>query len=312
MEATGRHDVGMRTYGFLGLGSMGAPMAVNLAKYCSAKGDRLLVWNRSPGRSGAAVAAGAINSGSPADLAAASEVVVVMLPDLPQLVELTDGPVQLLSGVRHPTVLAVCSSISPQTVRSYAEHAARLTDGLVQVIDAPVSGGTEGATDGKLAIMVGGDEAAITTAWPALTAMGTTVRHLGPIGSGALAKACNQMVVAATMIALSEACVLAESAGVDVAGLLDVLAGGFAGSRVLEVKTDNLTSGTYVPTGQAVYMMKDLGFVHAEAQHTGVTVAQADLSLDIYRDVADAGLGGEDVSVVHKLIRSRAPLNQGH
>jgi 2-hydroxy-3-oxopropionate reductase len=142
--------------------------------------------------------------------------------------------------------------------------------------------------------------------------MGTTVRHLGPIGSGALAKACNQMVVAATMIALSEASVLAESAGVDVAALLDVFAGGFASSRVLEVKTDNLTTGTYFPTGQAVYMIKDLGFVHAEAQHTGVRVAQADLSLDIYRDVADAGLGGEDLSVVHKLIRGRTPLSQGH
>jgi 2-hydroxy-3-oxopropionate reductase len=291
---------------------MGTPMAVNLAKYCSAQGDRLLVWNRSPGRSGATVTAGATTSGSPADVVAASEVVVVMLPDLPQLAELTDGPVQLLSAVRHPTVLAVCSSISPQAVRSYAEHAARLTDGLVHVIDAPVSGGTEGAADGTLAIMAGGDEAAIATAWPVLTAMGTTVRHLGPIGSGALAKACNQMVVAATMIALSEASVLAESAGVDVAGLLDVLAGGFASSRVLEVKTDNLTSGRYVATGQARYMIKDLGFVHAEAQHTGVTLAQAELSLNIYRDVADAGLGGADMSVVHKLIRGRARPDKHH
>ena len=118
------------------------------------------------------------------------------------------------------------------------------------------------------------------------------------------------MVVAATMIALSEASVLAESAGVDVAGLLDVLAGGFAASRVLEVKTDNLTSGRYVATGQATYMIKDLGFVHAEAQHTGATVAQAELSLNIYRDIADAGLGGEDMSVVHKLIRNRARLDE--
>lgn len=100
----------------------------------------------------------------------------------------------------------------------------------MQVIDAPVSGGTEGATEGTLAIMAGGSEAAVAQAWPALTAMGTTVRHLGPIGSGALAKACNQMVVAATMIALAEATVLAESALVSVPGLLDVPAGGFAGS----------------------------------------------------------------------------------
>ena len=308
-SATCRHDVRVKTYGFLGLGSMGTPMAVQLADHCSAQGARLLVWNRSPGRDGAVIAAGATAAGDPAALIAACEVVVVMLPDLPQLIELTDGPAQLLSGVRNPTVLAVCSSVSPQAVRSYAEHAAELTDGLVQVIDAPVSGGTEGATEGTLAIMVGGSEAAVAQAWPALTAMGTTVRHLGPIGSGALAKACNQMVVAATMIALSEASVLAESAGVSVAGLLDVLAGGFAGSRVLEVKTENLTSATYLPTGKAVYMIKDLGFVQTEAHLTGAAIAQAALSLDIYRAVAEAGLGDQNMSVVHALIRRRAGVS---
>jgi 2-hydroxy-3-oxopropionate reductase len=242
----------------------------------------------------------------PAALVAASDVVVVMLPDLPQLRELTDGPAGLLGGVRRPTVLAVCSSVSPQAVRVYAEHAAALTGGLVQVIDAPVTGGTEGAAEGSLAIMVGGPDDAVSAAWPALTAMGTTVRHLGPIGSGALAKACNQMVVAATLIALSEASVLAESSGVDVGGLLDILAGGFGASRVLEVKRPNLVSGTYSPTGKAVYMAKDLGFVQAESRLTGTPVPQASLSLELYRAVAEAELGEQDVSVVHALIRERA------
>jgi 2-hydroxy-3-oxopropionate reductase len=293
----------MRTYGFLGLGAMGTPMAVHLANYCSAQGDRLLVWNRSPGRAAAVTAAGATVVTDPRAMVAQCQVIVVMLPDLPQLLELTDGPTQLLSGAEQPTVLVVCSSVSPQGVRSFAEHAAELTNGLVQVIDAPVSGGTEGATGGTLAIMAGGADSSVAVAWPALTAMGTTVRHLGPIGSGALAKACNQMVVAATMIALSEASVLAESAGVSVEGLLDVLAGGFAASRVLEVKTQNLTSNTYAPTGKAIYMVKDLGFVQAESELTGAPTAQAALSLDIFRAVADAGLGDQDLSVVHALIR---------
>jgi 2-hydroxy-3-oxopropionate reductase len=152
--------------------------------------------------------------------------------------------------------------------------------------------------------MAGGSEVAV--AWPALTAMGTTVRHLGPVGSGSLAKACNQMVVAATMIALSEACVLAESADVDVAGLLEVLAGGYAASRVLEAKKDNLISRTYSPAGKATYMVKDLGFVRPEAQHTGATVEQAQLSLDTFTAVDEAGLGEQDMSVVHQLIRQRA------
>ena len=298
-----RDDVGMSTYGFIGLGSMGTPMAVHLADFCSATGDRLLVWNRSPGRDATVIAAGATAATDPRAMVAQCQVVVVMLPDLPQLLELIDGPTQLLAGIEQPTVLAICSSVSPQGVRTFAAHTAELTNGLPQVIDAPVSGGPEGALEGTLAIMAGGTDDAVTTAWPALTAMGTTVRHLGPIGSGELAKACNQMVVAATMIALSEASVLAESAGVSVQGLLEVLAGGFAASRVLEVKTQNLISNTYAPTGKAIYMLKDLAFVRAESELTGARTTQAALSLEFFQAVADANLGDQDLSVVHALIR---------
>jgi 2-hydroxy-3-oxopropionate reductase len=296
----------MATHGFIGLGSMGAPMAGRLAVRCAERGDRLLVWNRSSGRDATVLTAGAEAAPDPAQLAAACDIVVVMLPDLRQLIELTDGPAGLLADVRTPTVLVICSSISPQGARDYAAHASELTGGLVQVVDAPVSGGPEGASTGTLAIMAGGSEAAVAAAWPVLTSMGTTVRHLGPIGSGSLAKACNQMVVAATMIALSEASVLAESAGVDVAGLLDVLGGGYASSRVLEVKKHNLISRTYTPAGKAEYMVKDLQFVQSEATLTGARIGQAELSLATFTAVADAGLGDQDMSVVHHLIRQRA------
>ena len=296
----------MKTYGFIGLGSMGAPMATQLAAHCAERGDQLLVWNRSAGRDAPVLALGARVASDPADLVAGCDVVVVMLPDLPQLIELTDGHAKLLSGVQTPTVLVICSSISPESARSYAAHAAELTGGLAQVVDAPVSGGLEGASTGTLAIMAGGSEAAVAAAWPALTAMGGTVRHLGPIGSGSLAKACNQMVVAATMIALSEASVLAESAEVDVAGLLDVLAGGYAASRVLEVKRENLIARSYSPAGKAAYMVKDLGFVRSESHRTGVEVEQAELSLATFTAVAKAGLGEQDMSVVHRVIRDRA------
>jgi 2-hydroxy-3-oxopropionate reductase len=300
----------MKTYGFLGLGSMGAPMAAQLASRCAERGDRLLVWNRSRGREADLLAEGAEVAHDTAQLLTDCDVVVVMLPDLAQLIELTDGPAKLLSAVRTPTVLVICSSISAEGARTYANHAAELTEGLVQVIDAPVSGGPEGANAGTLAIMVGGTDAAVAAAWPALTAMGSTVRHLGAIGAGSLAKACNQMVVAATMIALSEASVLAESAGVDAAGLLDVLSGGYAASRVLEVKRDNLISRTYAPTGKAAYMVKDLEFVRSEAQLTGARVEQAELSLATFIAAAEAGMGEDDMSVVHRLIRRQARIER--
>jgi 2-hydroxy-3-oxopropionate reductase len=300
------HDGAMATYGFVGLGSMGAPMALQLAARCAERGDRLLVWNRSSGRDAAVLAAGAEAAPDPARLAAACDVVVVMLPDLRQLIELTDGPAGLLADIRSPTVLVICSSVAPDGARDYAAHASELTGGLVQVVDAPVSGGPEGAGTGTLAIMAGGSADAVAAAWPALVSMGTTVRHLGPIGSGSLAKACNQMVVAATMIALSEASVLAESAGVDVAGLLDVLGGGYASSRLLEVKKDSLISRTYAPAGKAEYMVKDLQFVRAEAARTGAALSQAELSLATFTAASDAGLGDQDMSVVHHLIRQRS------
>jgi 2-hydroxy-3-oxopropionate reductase len=301
----------MTTYGFIGLGSMGAPMATQLAAHSVERGDRLLVWNRTRAREATVLGEGAIAAGDPAELVAVADVVVVMLPDLPQLLDLTDGPAKLLSHVQSPTVLAICSSVSPADARAFAEHASVLTDGLVQVIDAPVSGGPEGAKAGTLAIMVGGSDEAVASAWPALTAMGGTVRHLGAIGAGSLAKACNQMVVAATIIALSEASVLAESAGVDVAGLLDVLAGGYAASRLLQVKAENLASQTYSPAGKAAYMVKDLGFVRSEAERTGARVDQADLSLATFAAVDAAGLGEEDMSVVHRVIRERVRPHVG-
>lgn len=296
------------TYGFLGLGSMGSPMAGHLADHCRTSDGTLLVWNRSPGRYPAVVAKGARTVDRAAELAEGADVVFVMLPDLPDLEQLTDGPEQLLAGVTSTTVLVICSSVSPAGVRAYAEHVRAISSGLVRVVDAPVSGGAEGAQAATLAVMVGGAEDDVAKAWDALGAMASTVRHLGDLGAGSLAKACNQMVVAATMVALSEATVLAESAGLSVPGLLEILAGGFGNSRVLEVKTPHLIAGSYRPTGVARYMVKDLGFVQVEAARTGAPVRQAMLSAELFADVVAAHLGDLDVSVVHGLIRATAGL----
>jgi 2-hydroxy-3-oxopropionate reductase len=298
----------MTEYGFIGLGSMGSAMAAHLADFCRNGGDHLRVWNRSAGRDADLVGRQATVATTPQELVGRSDVVFVMLPDLAQLTELTDGSAQLLGAVTTPTVLTICSSVSPQGVRTYAEHAAGLTGGLVTVVDAPVSGGVDGAKEASLAIMAGGSDEDIATIWAPLNAMGRTIRHVGPVGAGSLSKACNQMVVAATLVAISEAAVLAESAGLSVPAFLDILAGGFGASRVLEVKRPNFVSNSYEPTGLAKYMVKDLDFVRTEALLTGTPVRQADLSAELFGEVIEAGLGDDDVSVVHGLIRARAGL----
>lgn len=298
----------MTVYGFLGLGMMGAPMAQNLADAAGARGDRLLVWNRTPGRDRAAVARGAERVEEPADLLAAADVAVVMLPDLVQLRDLVDGPAGILSKVSSRTVLVVGSTVSAAAAREFAEHVSGSTHGRVSVIDAPVSGGPEGAAAGTLSIMVGGADEDVALARPALDAMGTTVRHVGAVGAGSLAKACNQMVVSATMVAIAEAATLAEAAGVDVRALLDVLGGGLANSRVLELKGDNMVSHTYGTAGLARYMSKDLEFVRQAVEATGVRLDQAALSRSIFDAVDAAGLGDQDMSVVQALVRQRSGL----
>ena len=287
---------------------MGAPMASSLAATAVAAGDRVLVWNRTPGHARSAVDNGAERCAEAAELAARSEVVIAMLPDLVQLEELVFGPAHLLAAVTRRTVLVVCSSVSPSGVREFADRVAEASDGLVGVVDAPVSGGPEGARAASLAIMAGGSADDVAAAWPALSAMGGLVRHLGPIGAGSLAKVCNQMVVAATMIALSEATALAEAAGLNTEGLLDVLGAGYASSRLLEVKRGNLIDRDYAPAGLARYMVKDLGFAAAESAPLQAELAQTELSRSLFTQLTAAGWGDEDMSVVHRIVRARCGL----
>lgn len=293
----------MKTFGFLGLGTMGAPMAENLAAAVVAGGDQLLVWNRTAGRDVTVCRRGGERVTDPVELVGRCDVVIMMLPDLAQINELSFGAPAVLREPVNRTVLVVCSSVSPDAIREYGERVYAQTAGLVTVVDAPVSGGPEGAADASLAIMVGGDDESIAVAWPALLAMGQTVRHLGPLGAGSLAKACNQMVVAATMIALSEACTMAEFAGLDVDALLTVLAAGYAGSQVLDAKREYLLHQSYPARGKARYMLKDLDSVARESARLALSLAQSALSHTLFADVVAADLGDQDMSVVHQMIR---------
>lgn len=293
--------------GFVGLGAMGAPMAGHLVRSLDHPGD-LHVTARRPAASAALVDAGATWHDTPRGLGAHCDVVLLMVPDLPDVEAVLEGPDGLLAGVRSPTLLVICSTVSPDGVRALDARLRALTDGLVHVVDAPVSGGVEGAEDATLSIMVGGSPDDVAAAIPVLRAVGHPV-HLGPLGAGQVAKACNQMIVAATVMALAEATVVAERAGLDVAAMLDLLGGGYAGSRILEVKKRAFVEHDHSPSGAARYMVKDLGFATDEARRSGTGTPQLDVLRAVFTDLTAAGLGDQDTAVAQAWVEGLHPAS---
>jgi 2-hydroxy-3-oxopropionate reductase len=291
--------------GFIGLGLMGAPMAGNLL----ASGRRVEGWNRSDGPFGAFEAAGGRRVGSLADLAVL-DTVVFMLPDLP-MIEDAAAPILAAWGAEPPTGrkrLVVMSSVSPVAVKRFGVAVDAATGGRAVVVDAPVSGGRQGAVDGTLAIMVGAEPEDFAELEPLFRAMGTSVVRLGPLGAGSLAKACNQLIVGTTAAALAEAAVLAEAQGLDVEALFGVLSGGLAGSRVMDQLAPRMVARNYAPTGPSKFMLKDLRFVEAAGVEASAALPLASSALAIYCDLVSEGLGDEDLAVVHELARRRSGL----
>jgi 2-hydroxy-3-oxopropionate reductase len=292
-------STGLPSVGVIGLGVMGAPMTRNLL--AAAPSGKVSVYGRTQAKLAGLVAAGATAVPTPRELAEASEMVLVVLPDLPDLEGLLDGPDGLLAGVRRRTVLVVSSTVSPAGVRALAARLDEGTGGLLRVVDAPVSGGEDGAVAGTLSIMVGGDPADCEFVRPVLATMGTPVR-LGPLGAGQTAKACNQMIVAATMLALGEAAVIAERSGLDLAALLELLGGGYAGSRMLESRKQRLVEKDHSPSGAAKFMLKDLGFAAAAADETATATRQLPALRAAFAELVERGHGDEDISVVQAYI----------
>lgn len=284
---------------------MGLPMAANLAE----AGFDVLAWNRSRPPLDAAVAAGCRAADRPAQVTGAARVVLTMLPDLPQVRALLD---ELLAGPGSggADTLVVMGTVSPVAVRALAEE---LRPRGIEVVDAPVSGGVTGARDASLSIMAGGTADAVERVRPYLAAMGSTVRRMGDIGAGSLAKACNQLVVAGTLVALAEAVVLGERGGLEPAALLDVLAGGLAASEVLTQKRRHLADGDFTPSGPARYLHKDLGFVLHSAADADITLPLSATVAALYAAIDSGGLGDLDNSVVLRLLREgRLPSPDSH
>jgi 3-hydroxyisobutyrate dehydrogenase-like beta-hydroxyacid dehydrogenase len=285
--------------GVLGLGAMGLPMAERLL----AAHGQLLFHSRSPRPS--LVAAGATQVDSVRELASRADVLLAILPDLPQLAEHLDGPDGLLAA-RGDLLLMIGSTSSAPGVRALAERLDAATGGRIHVVDSPVSGGADGAAAGRLSIMLGGDSDDCARAATVLAPCGTAV-HLGPLGAGEVAKACNQMVVAATILALGEASVLAERSGIDLATLWQLLGGGYAGSNLLQSRKDKLVSGDDSPSGIAAYMVKDLRYANDVAVATGTEPVLLPALRAAFDEIVESGLGDRDIAVTRRLVAERGP-----
>jgi 2-hydroxy-3-oxopropionate reductase len=288
--------------GVIGLGNMGLPMLQHLvaASVSNDAGPGVVVTARSADRAQRAVDAGAVFVETPLALAAVCTLVILMVPDLAQVDDVLFGAAGLAAS-DSDLVVVVCSSVSPVGLRDVDRRLRSETAGRMRLVDAPVSGGTEGAHAGTLSIMVGGSDEDVARAIPVLSACGRPV-HLGGLGAGEVAKACNQLIVAATMAAIAEASVIVEREGLELNAVLSLLEGGYAGSRVLETKRERLVARDYTPTGVAKFMVKDLGFAAAAADATGTATPTLDAVRATFVGLTEAGLGDEDLCVVHRYI----------
>jgi 2-hydroxy-3-oxopropionate reductase len=279
----------MTDIAFIGLGIMGSPMAVHLAK----AGNAVAGYNRSPEKAAPLVAAGGRAAESIADAVRNADVICVMVPDSPDVQQVLAGEGGVFDSARPPALIIDFSTIRPDVT---AELARQARDKGFRMLDAPVSGGEAGAVDASLSIMVGGDTADFEAARPVFDVVGKTIVHVGPSGSGQTVKAANQLIVAANIQALAEAVVFLEAYGVDTAAALEVLGGGLAGSKVLDAKRDNMLSRSFKPGFRIELHHKDLGIVTAAAREAGVVVPVGGLVAQLMASAKAVGDGGLDHS----------------
>ncbi len=287
------------TVGFIGLGIMGKPMAKNLME----AGYDLVVNNRSPEKAEELAGEGATAAATPREVAEGCDVVITMLPDSPQVEEVLAGEDGVFEGVREGALIVDMSTISPVVTESLAKGAKEKGASL---LDAPVSGGDVGAIEGTLSIMVGGSEEDFERAKPLFEVMGKTVTHVGPTGAGQVTKAANQIVVALTIEAVSEALVLGSKGGVAPEKILDVLGGGLAGNKVMEVKREKFLSHTFDPGFRSELHHKDLGIALAAGREYGVALPVTAIVDQMLLTMRRKGWGGEDHSALLRIIEDQS------
>ncbi|MDX1663865.1 MAG: NAD(P)-dependent oxidoreductase [Candidatus Promineifilaceae bacterium] len=290
--------------GFIGLGIMGQGMAQNLLE----AGFDLTVWNRTTKKMAPFIDAGAQGAESPADLARKTEIIVICVSDTPDVEEVVLGESGLIEGVRPGSLVIDCSTISPQATRRIAEA---LQEQDIHMLDAPISGGSEGAAEGTLSIMVGGDEEQVARAMPLLEAMGKAITHVGDNGAGQMVKLVNQILVVVNMLAVGEALLFAEAGGLDLGRTLDAVSQGAAGSWMLSNRGPQVVERDWRPGFTIDLQQKDLRLVLEAADELGVPLLGAGMVFQLYRTLQATDLGAEGNHALVKALERLSGITIG-
>jgi 2-hydroxy-3-oxopropionate reductase len=296
----------MLKVGYIGLGLMGKSIARNILK----AGFPVVVHNRSRAAVNELVAEGATAANSPAEVAGQADVVFTNLPDSPDVEKVVLGPGGILEAAQagqfaKQSVYVDNSTIKPATARMLA---AKLAEEGIFALDAPVSGGDIGAKNGTLTIMVGGDASALERVMPVFLAMGKTVTHVGDAGAGQVAKAANQIMVAAQMVAMGELLIFSQKAGVDPQKVVDAIKGGAAQCWTLDVKPPRLFAGNRGPGFKAYMQAKDLNIVLETAREYGVPLPGTAENAQLFNAMLQMGMGELDNSAVVGVIELLAGI----
>jgi len=283
--------------GFIGLGIMGRPMALNVLR----AGWDLAVHARRPESMEPLAAAGAATCASPAEVARHADILFTMVADTADVEQVILGPEGVIEGASPGAVLVDMSTISPAVTRTIA---ARLRERGLAMLDAPVSGGEAGAIAGTLSIMVGGAAEVFDRVRPLFAALGRNIVHVGGSGAGQVCKSCNQIVVGATIVGVAEAILLARASGVDPARVREALLGGFAASRILEVHGQRMIDGNFAPGFKARLHQKDMRIVGESALELGLALPSAATIAQYLNALVGQGLGEEDSAAIYKVLEA--------
>jgi len=286
---------------FIGMGTMGTAMALNIIK----AGHEVTVHNRSREKEEPVAKAGARRAGSPKEASQEADIIITCVSDTPDVEGVVLGENGVIQGAQPGAIVIDMSTISPSVTRRMAAELAKKS---IRMLDAPVSGGSEGAQKGTLTIMVGGEAEDVAQAMPVLSAMGKSITHVGPSGAGQFTKAINQVIISGVYLAVAEGLTLGLKAGLDMEKVVQALAGGAAGSWVLNFRSGNMIKNEY-PLGFRVRLhRKDLGIALEAAKEMGVFLPCTALVAQIENGLMSLGYGDEDMSAMARLIRKHSGL----
>jgi 3-hydroxyisobutyrate dehydrogenase len=286
---------------FIGMGTMGAGMAMNILK----AGHALTVHNRTRAKEESLVAEGAARAASPKEAAANAEITVICVSDTPDVEGIILGDEGVIHDASSGSIVVDMSTINPAATRRMA---ARLAEKGIDMLDAPVSGGSEGAQNGTLSIMVGGDESVYEKALPILETMGKTITHVGPVGAGQVTKAINQIVITGTYLSMAEGLTIGLKSGLDMEKVLRAIGGGAAASWVLQNRAQNVIDNAY-PLGFRLSLHhKDLNIALETARELGVTLPATALVAQMENGLVERGYGDDDISAIARVIREQSGL----